>query len=60
MVKKIIFTLYVLIIILLGTATIVEKYQGTDFVATHLYGSWCMCGLWALLTAFGVFYILPS
>ena len=60
MVKKIIFTLYVLIIILLGTATIVEKYQGTDFVATHLYGSWWMCGLWALLTAFGVFYILKQ
>ena len=48
MLRKIIYTLYVLIIVCLGSATIIEKYHGTQFVSTYIYGSWWMCVLWAI------------
>ena len=38
--KKILFALYALVIVCMGAATIVEKYQGTDFVGSHIYGAW--------------------
>ena len=58
MLKKAIIWIYILIIVCLGTATIVEKYHGTGFVTKYIYGSWWMCLLWALLAALGVFYII--
>lgn len=58
MLKKVIYILYVLIIVCLGSATIIEKYHGTMFVSSYIYGSWWMCVLWALLVGAGVFYIL--
>ena len=35
MVKKIIFTLYILVLISMAVASIVEKSQGTDYVHAH-------------------------
>lgn len=58
MLKKILFAVYILIIVCLGTATIIEKYHGSEFVSAKIYGSWWMCALWGLLAAFGIFYIL--
>ena len=58
MLRKIIYTLYVLIIVCLGSATIIEKYHGTQFVSTYIYGSWWMCVLWAILVGGGIFYLL--
>lgn len=40
MVKKIIFTLYILVLLSMAVATIVEKSQGTDYVHAHYYGAW--------------------
>ena len=31
--------LYALVIVIMGAATIIEKYNGTDFVSQHIYTS---------------------
>ena len=56
--KKIIIALYALIVIVLGGATFVEHIQGRDFALQHIYGAWWFSLLWALLTAFGVAWMV--
>ena len=58
MVKKIIFTLYILVLISMAVATIVEKSQGTDYVHAHYYGVWWFILMWAVIAALGAFYII--
>lgn len=58
MVKKIILILYVLVLISMAVATIVEKSQGTDYVHSHYYGAWWFILMWAVMAALGVFYII--
>ena len=58
MVKKIIFTLYILVHISMAVATIVEKSQGTDYVHAHYYGAWWFILMWAVIAALGAFYII--
>ncbi|MCD8211099.1 MAG: cytochrome c biogenesis protein ResB, partial [Prevotella sp.] len=53
----ILLVLYFLLIIIMGIATIVEKYYGTDFVGNKIYGAWWFSLLWALLTVMGVYHI---
>ena len=50
MLKKILYTLYILVMVCMAAATLVEKYRGTDFAHASIYGSWWFTGLWALLT----------
>lgn len=57
-IKKVLFALYALVVVAMGAATIVEKYQGTDFVASHIYGAWWFSLLWALLAATAIFYFV--
>ena len=38
--KKTLFALYVLVIVCMAAATVVEKYSGTDFVRSNVYGAW--------------------
>ncbi len=47
-----------LLIVCMGSFTIIEKYRGTSYVSEHLYGSWWFVALWALLTAFAIAYFL--
>ena len=56
--KKTLFTLYVLVIVCMAAATVVEKYSGTDFVRSNVYGAWWFSLLWAVLTAAGIIYFL--
>ena len=56
--KRIVIVLYVVVVAVMATATIVEKYQGTSFVSEHIYGAWWFSALWALLSAVAVFYFL--
>ncbi len=56
--KRIIITLYCAIIIVMSAATIIEKYQGANYVASHIYGSWWFSTLWALLTATGLTWLI--
>ena len=58
MLRKILFTSYILVIAVMAAATFVEKYRGTDFVHTAVYGSWWFTALWALLAVAAVIYLI--
>lgn len=58
MVKKIIFILYILVLVCMAAATIVEKSQGTDYAHAHYYGAWWFILIWAVLAALGAFHII--
>lgn len=58
MVKKIIFILYILVLVCMAAATIVEKSQGTDYAHAHYYGAWWFILIWAVVAALGAFYII--
>ena len=58
MVKKIILILYILVLVCMAAATIVEKSQGTDYAHAHYYGAWWFILIWAVLAALGAFYII--
>ena len=55
--KSIIIALYCAIILTMGTATFIEKQQGSNYAASHIYGSWWFCMMWALLTATGAIWL---
>lgn len=56
--KKTSFSLLILTIITLITATILEKLYGTPWVASNIYGSTWFLALWALLTISALIYII--
>ena len=56
--KKIIYVLYILIIVCIGIATIIEKYKGTAFVGDNIYGAWWFALLWAMLAAASMSYMM--
>ena len=56
--KRIFISLYIVVVVVMAAATIVENYQGTEFVAQHIYGAWWFSALWALLTATSVFWFV--
>ena len=52
--------LYIVLLAVMGAATFVEKVKGTEYVGSHIYGSWWFVLLWALLTAFGILWFVKS
>ncbi|MBQ9203313.1 MAG: cytochrome c biogenesis protein CcsA [Prevotella sp.] len=50
-------TLYILIVVCIGAATVIEKYKGTSFVSDYIYGSWWFVVLWAALTVAACLYM---
>lgn len=56
--ERIIEILYVLILIVMATATFVENSYGTDTAHAAIYGSWWFCTLWGLLAVIGFIYII--
>ena len=54
------FGLLALIVLLLMTATVLEKIQGSDFVMEHIYGSIPMIALWGLMTASSLIYLVKA
>lgn len=56
--KKIIASLYIVLLIVMAAATITETYTSTPFVQQHFYGSWWFIVLWGLLVPCGIAYIL--
>lgn len=58
MIKKILFILYILILVCMAAASIVEKLEGTDYAHSHYYGTWWFILIWAALAALGIFYII--
>lgn len=59
-IKKALLSLYVLLIVVMATATIVEHCTNTPFVSEHIYGAWWFTLLWALLAADGITYIIKQ
>ena len=60
MIKKTAFTLYVVLIVVMAAATIIEHFYSTPFASQYIYGAWWFCVLWAFLVAAGVVYIVKS
>ena len=58
MLKKTIIALYTLIVVCIGLATIIEKFEGTPYVSQHIYGAWWFVLLWAMLSVTGMYYML--
>ena len=56
--KKALASIYILLLVVMAGATIVEKYKGTDFVGVHIYGSWWFTAMWAILTALAIAWIV--
>lgn len=54
------FALYVIVVVCMGAATVVEKYRGTEFVASNIYGAWWFSLVWALLAATATFYFIKN
>ena len=54
------FALYILIVVCIGLATIIEKYRGTTFVSEQIYGAWWFSALWAVLTVTACAYMLKQ
>ena len=46
MIKKTIIALYVLIIVCIGLASVIEKFEGTPYVSENIYGAWWFVILW--------------
>lgn len=59
-IKKALLTLYVLLIVVMAAATVVEHCSNTLFVSEHIYGAWWFTLLWALLAAGGITYIVKQ
>jgi ABC-type transport system involved in cytochrome c biogenesis permease subunit len=58
MIKKLVSLFYILIILTLATATIVEHFIGTPATQSAFYGSWWFIGLWAMLVVCGAIYLV--
>ncbi len=58
--KKLIYSLYTLIVVCIGIATVIEKYRGTQFVGEHIYGAWWFSALWAVLTVAACAYMMKQ
>ena len=56
--RRLLIILYTVVVAAMAAATVVEKYQGTDFVHRHFYGSWWFVALWAALTIVAVSWFL--
>ena len=53
------FSLIAMLVIVAG-ATIIEKFRGTSFVASHIYGSWFFIGLWFIIVLNATIYMLQT
>ena len=60
MLKKSICALYALVVVCIGSATIIEKYKGTPYVGDNIYGAWWFVLLWALLAVTAVCYMVKQ
>ena len=60
MIKKILLILYILILVCMAAASIVEKTEGTDYAHVHYYGAWWFILIWAALAALGIFYLIQQ
>jgi cytochrome c-type biogenesis protein CcsB len=58
MLRKFIVIIYLLLILIMAMATVLEKYNGTAFSLRYVYGVWWFGALWALLVAVAAVWIV--
>jgi len=54
------FWITVLLIAIMGVATIIEKHHGMEFVHAYIYGAWWFTYVWALLAVLSLMGIIKS
>ena len=54
-IRHIVSVLVIILIAVLAAGTIVEKLHGSEFALSHVYGTWWLVGLWALLAGLMVY-----
>ena len=54
---SVVFVVYIALLVCMAGATFVEKAHGSAFTSEHVYGAWWFVALWAMLVAFGVWYM---
>ena len=57
-VKSLIISVYVIVVVVLAIATIIEANLGTNFVTSKVYHSWWFILLWFILSVFGILAII--
>lgn len=60
MVKKLLFSVYVLIIVVMAVATVIGNYTSLDYSIEHIFTSWWFCLLWAVGIIAGIIYFYKS
>lgn len=58
--KKIVLALYVLLIVCMGVATMIEKTHGTEVAHRSIYGAWWFVALWAVLAVASLVFLLQK
>lgn len=56
--RYIIAVLYMMVIVTMAIATLIEHQRGSEYVSENIYGAWWFCLLWSLLAAGGIALIL--
>ncbi len=59
-IKAILSILYVVLILCMGTATLVENGKGTEFVKANIYGSWWFVSIWAIAAIVAIVYFVKA
>lgn len=47
-------------IIIMAMTTIIEHFKGTEFVSSHIYGSWWFCSIWILLSFAAIIWLIKK
>ncbi len=56
--KKLVIIFYIVLLVVMAGATILENIYDTDYVGHHIYGAWWFSLLWAILAASGIAWII--
>ena len=54
------FSVIALLTLIMAVATFVEKYRGTPFVSSEIYGTWWFSALWAIAAISGITYFFTT
>ncbi|MFV0469730.1 MAG: cytochrome c biogenesis protein CcsA [Dysgonomonas sp.] len=50
----------VILVVILSVATFVEKANGSDFVYSHIYGTWWFCAVWGVVVILSIIGIVKG
>ncbi|MCE2616743.1 cytochrome c biogenesis protein CcsA [Phocaeicola oris] len=56
MLKRVLFIVYFILVVVLGIATFIDRYVSNQFVKETIYGSWWFCLLWGILVCTAIIY----